>query len=102
MDLDKLRSRASARESIFKSAKRYQNQIGSEPIPQDYWVIFGRYAFLLARQCAAVGLSDEYQRLFDLSIKAQGHRTMQHAIFATAVILLGLNNAAVLFRLLGK
>ena len=99
---DKLKSRASARESIFESAIKFQNQTGSTPIPKEYWVIFGRYTFLLARQCAALGLRDEYQRLFDLSIKAHGKRTMQHIVFAKAVTLLGLNNAAAVLRLLGK
>ncbi len=101
-DPAKLKSRASARQSIFLSARAYQ-EAGFEPqITENYWDEFGRSVFLLARQCALQELHAEYQKLFELSVEAMGGRRWQHQLFKSLETLLGSRRAAQLITLLGK
>ncbi len=100
---NKLQNRAMSRARIYQHAKRYM-ELGDRPaeIEDDDWVIFSKYAFLLARQCALVGLTTEARAMVSISIEAVGKKTVAHRIFLKLVKLFGWKRAAELIRATGR
>jgi len=99
----KLIDRCRARAEIAHHAQRYM-QLANRPsdILSDDWHYFSKSVFLLARECAAVGLIEYAQQMFNLSISVIGKPTVQHALFKLLVGICGWSVAAKLLRLLGK
>ena len=101
-DPQKLMDRCAARESIYESARYYEQQGLAPAISDNDWDEFSRYAFLLARQCALVGLKDAYFRLRELSAKAGVKRYWSHTIYDGLVRCLGVERAARWVQVMGK
>ncbi|MEO0369408.1 MAG: glycosyltransferase family 2 protein, partial [Pseudomonadota bacterium] len=101
-DRNKLQSRAQARGLMYQSARSYERQDFKPLITKDDWDFFGRSAFLLARQCASVGLEKEYSFLFDISVDAIGKRTVQHRLFSALVTVFGSRFATRLIVFVGR
>ncbi len=87
-DKQKLQHRCIAREAIYKSAKQ-----GKEWIEREDMELFSKATFLLARQCAAAGLTEQVHEMLRLSIKANKGSTRQHEIFVKAGNFLGWRTA---------
>jgi len=95
--------RCRARAEIAQHAQCYM-QLVDRPsdILSDDWQHFSKSVFLLARECAAAGLIEYAQQMFNLSISIIGKPTVQHALFKVLVGICGWSVAAKLLRLLGK
>lgn len=102
-DPDKLRSRAMSRARIFHHAKRYM-ALPERPsdIEKQDWVVFSKYAFLLARQCALVGLTTEARAMTSVSIDSVGKKTASHIVFLKLVKIFGWKRAAQIIKATGR
>ena len=91
----KLKSRSIARAKILLHAKNYM-QLSPRPsdIEAQDWRFFSDYAFLLARQCAAAGLTTEARAMLSVSIDALPEKTWQQRLFIKLVKILGWKKAA--------
>ncbi|MEM7359256.1 MAG: glycosyltransferase family A protein [Pseudomonadota bacterium] len=96
-DRAKLRDRCCAREHMSNSA-----QSSVIPIPQEDREFFSKSVFLLGRQCAAVGLNEEAEKMIQLSVNAAGAANYKHRIFRLAVKILGWRAAARLVTMINR
>ncbi len=102
-DPKKLRHRAMSRAKIYQHSQRYMalDEKLADIVAED-WIHFSKYAFLLARQCALVGLTTEARAMVSISIEAVGKKTVAHRIFLKLVKLFGWKRAAELIRATGR
>lgn len=91
----KLKSRVISRTKMFLHAKKYMT-LANRPtdIKAEDWRFFSDYAFLLARQCAAAGLTTEARAMLSVSVDALPKKTWQHKLFIKLVKVLGWKKAA--------
>lgn len=75
-DKRKLADRCAARQAIYFSAKKSRT-----PIPNQEMQVFAKAAFLLARECAAMGMPRQVHDTLRLSIKANKGPSRAHKIF---------------------
>ena len=98
-----LQNRCVARAAIFKHAKRYcELSDRATEIQAADWQYFSKSVFLLARECAAVGLDSDTLEMIELSIQANQGATLKHRLFSAVGRLLGWKTAAKLVALIGK
>jgi glycosyltransferase involved in cell wall biosynthesis len=93
-DKSKLADRCAARQAIYQSAVKSR-----VPIPPAEMQTFSKASFLLARECAAVGMSRQVHDLLRLSIKANQGPTQAHKLFVRIGNILGWRTAAFSARL---
>ncbi len=102
-DPEKLKHRVMSRAKIFQHAKAYsEREDKPAEIKSEDWVVFSKYAFLLARQCALIGLTTEARAMTSISIQALGKKSVQHRVFLKMVKLLGWKRAARAVELAGR
>lgn len=92
-DKRKLADRCIARQAIYKSAIRSKVEI-----PESAMQTFSKATFLLARECAAAGMSTQVHELLRLSIKANQGPTPAHRYFVRIGNTLGWRTAALVAK----
>lgn len=102
-DPAKLKDRCVARAAIYQHALNYSKLADrvSEFSDED-WLFFSKSTFLLARECAAAGLTEESRAMIALSIEANGGPNLQHRVFSVVAALLGWRGAATAVKLFGR
>ena len=102
-DIGKLKNRCVAQQHIYQHASSYlkiENRLTE--ITQSDWTFFSKAVFLLARQCAAVGLEKQSKEMIELSVSASGGMTFKHRIFLVLVTVFGWANAAKIISRVGR
>jgi len=99
----KLQHRCLAQQKIYQHAKNYmQLEKRLNDIERDDWAFFSKSVFLLARQCASVGLTVEAKQMFALSIEANAGKSSMHRVFSLLAVVLGWQRAALLIKKVGR
>jgi len=93
----KLRHRVTAQQDILEHAFAAKLELGSDALNH-----YAKNVFLLARQCAAVGMKDEMLKAMALSGKASTHVGMRLKIYTLSCRILGCRNTQLIFSLLER
>jgi len=102
-DPAKLKHRCLAQHQIYQHARNYMSLDGRlTDINSEDWFFFSKAVFLLARQCASVGLTNQASSLIKLSIKVNGCATMKHYVFYFLTAMIGWRNTSKFFEWVGK
>jgi len=99
----KLRHRCRAQSEIFKHAQRYMlldDRVTD--ITVEDWQFYSKALFLLARECAAAGLVEHAKTMFELSLIANGAKSVQHKVFISLATVFGWRGAANVVSLIGR
>ena len=99
----KLADRCRAQQSIYTHAMSYM-ELDSRPseITQQDWLLYSKSVFLLARQCAMLGLVEQAKSMYRLSIRANGSSTIKHKLFYFLASIIGWRQTSKLMQRLGK
>jgi len=103
VDPIKLKHRCIAQQKIYQHARSYMSlKDRVTDISGDDWAFYSKAIFLLARQCASAGLSDQALSMVQLSVEANGRATIRHRVFCFYVTIIGWRNASKLVQWMGK
>ena len=97
VDPAKLIDRCVARKAMYRSARKATKE-ARELIKEEDFITFSKATFLLARECAAAGLSEQVHDMLKLSIKANKGPTREHQVFVKIGNLLGWKNASLIAK----
>ena len=103
INLEHLKHRCIARELIYQHAIVY-TKLKSAPslLSKDDWLFFSKSVFLLARQCASVGLGMESRKMTILSMRALGKPALAQCLFLISAHVFGWKNTALFLKRMGK
>ena len=102
-DKVKLNHRCIAQKNIYEHALSYM-ALKNRPsnISKEDWVHYSKSVFLLARQCALVGLIEQAKQMVQLSIEANGSSTLKHKLFYMLSTVMGWQRVSKIIQWLGK
>jgi len=93
----KLQHRCIARQAMYRSIVQSKIDIPDSAIQH-----FSKSVFLLCRECAAAGVTEQATDMFKLSIQAAGQANLKHCLFKFTTIMFGWKNSATLVRFLER